>query len=679
MANHWKQRSKTRADELKEYNTAQEVYERKRRMPPEVSDNMVKQVSLERRAAMEEETNAGQFREKGSMPDVIVGKYNTITGKFQPTGVDHNNSSPDFSEPTQAGLITKSSSNVKIASSYGAGSGGGQGSWRGPNDASHMMPEAYSPLWMFSNLSLPRDRVSINTWSRAFFALNPIVQNAISLHSTYPISKLNIKSKNKRVEKFFADMIEEIDLMNVCVQIAQEYWTLGEAFIYAELDQQKGKWKRLLIQNPDYISVSRSVMAGEPIISLRPDESLKRLVTSANPSDVQQRRQLPPDIIDYVRKGKNIPLNNFNISHLARRIAPYETRGTGLIVSSFKQLMLFDRLRESKYTQADEMITPTTLVKVGNSEFRPTSADLEGYRHIFEEAKGDKNATIFCHDAVTVERVGYGQGIFDISGDIQQVIKEIYIGLMVPSVLMDGTDTTYANGSVALDVLRQRYMQFRNMLSSWLRRKIFAPISHINNFYEFVDGEKRLIVPEIDWNHMSLFDMSDNINTLMSLAQKQQGESGTNLVSLQALYRSLGLEYEDEIRKIRYEDIQETIRKKELQALDRYTLSELRALTPEDEITEAIEPPVLGESPYVDNAVPDEGGGMPGMGGMPMGKPPMPGMSGASRPRPPMGAGGSPPKGPGGAPKRPGAPPSGGSPKGPTGGGSPPGQPPRPA
>ena len=62
--------------------------------------------------------------------------------------------------------------------------------------------------------------------------------------------------------KFFSDMIEEIDLMNICVQIAQEYWTLGEAFVYAELDQSKGKWKRLLIQNPDYITVKRSAMAG---------------------------------------------------------------------------------------------------------------------------------------------------------------------------------------------------------------------------------------------------------------------------------------------------------------------------------------------------------------------------------------------------------------------------------
>src|SRR5690606_16500824 len=184
----------------------------------------------------------------------------------------------------------------------------------GPNDTGRQIPEVYSPLWLNSNLNLPRDRATINSWSRSFFALNPIVQNAISLHSTYPISKLNIKSKNRRVEKFFSDMIEEIDLMNICVQIAQEYWTLGESFVYAELDPSKGKWKRLLIQNPDYINVKRTAMAGEPIMSMRPDENLVRIVNSNKASDIQQRKQLSPEIIDYIKKGKDIPLNNFNVS-----------------------------------------------------------------------------------------------------------------------------------------------------------------------------------------------------------------------------------------------------------------------------------------------------------------------------------------------------------------------------
>ncbi len=565
-----------------------------------VSPNMARSVSQYRRDLLEEEVVAGKFHSDGNNTQQVT---------------------HDPFAPSRAGFVT---SNAKSGlSKFGSGgsisgTGGGTG-YRGPGGTLRQSPDIYSPLWLNSNLNLPRDRATINAWSRAFFALNGLVQNAISLHSTYPISKLNIKCKNPEVEKFFADMIEEIDLMNICVQIAQEYWILGEAFVYAELDESSRKWSRLLIQNPDYIVVQRSVVADEPIISLRPDDNLQRICKSNRPTDIQQRQKLDKSIIEHVRRGENIPLSNFYVSHLARRINPYDVRGTGLIVSSFRQLMLFDKMREAKFAQADNMINPLTLVKIGGEDYKPSPTDLDAWRQVFEEAQNDKDFKIFTHDKVAVERVGHNSGIIDISGDITQLIKEIFIGLLVPSVLMDGgADTTYANGSVALDVLRQRYMQFRNMLTIWLRRKIFAPISKINDFYDYIDEKKVLIVPDIEWNHMSLFDMGDYITTLKELSTAEKKH-----VSYQTLYRSLGLSYEDEVQKMRKEEIDEIIRTKEKQALEAMSLNELRALGPSDEIQESVESPLPGEKTTpVPGEEESEGGPSPDMGAPPPPPPP---------------------------------------------------------
>lgn len=623
---------------------AEELLEIRENLPPLASSRMVRQVSQHRREGLEDEFEQGAYREYP-----LESAYKTVSkfGKELPTG------------PTSAGFAVGSSKgflkSAQAALTGGATSGGvvgaGGAGFRGPGGTVRQAPDVYSPLWLLSNLNLPRDRATINAWCRSFFALNPIVHNSITLHSTYPIAKLNIKCKNQKVEKFFSQMNEELGLMNICSQIAQEYWTLGEAFPYCELDERTAKWSRIIIQNPDYITVRRSVIAGEPIISLRPDENLRRIVFGNRPVDLQQKRQLDPAIIEHIKRGENIPLNNFYVSHLSRKISPYEIRGTGLIVSCFRPLMLFDRLRESKFVQASNMITPTTLVKIGDQEFRPTPADLEQWRDIWESAQYDPDFKIFTHNAVTVERVGWNQGILDTSADITQLIKEIYIGLMVPSVIMDGSDTTYATGSVALDVLRQRYMQFRNMLSSWLRNHIFAPISKLNDFYDYEDGEKRLIVPEVDWNHMSLFDMADYIQNLSTLAQ---GEGAARRISLQTLYRSLGLEYEDEQRKMRYEDIKDAVRKKELLALDRLSLSNLRSLGPDDEIQEMTEAPLPGEDP---NELPGTSSAPPvdmsgGFGGLTL--PPAPGESapqapiGIKAPGPPGGGTGI---GSGGVPK----------------------------
>lgn len=580
---------------------------------PQVSALMAKSVSQFRRESLTDEVKQGLFRD-GSGPSI------------NEEGITSNSV-----VASSIGVVK----NAQVVSSGGSGFGGGSGNYRGGNgDVVKQTPEVYSPLWLNSNLNLPRDRPTINAWCRSFYALNPFVHNAINLHSTYPISKLNIKCPNKDIEKFFNDMIEEIDLMNICVQIAQEYWLLGEAFVYAELDESKGKWSRLLIQNPDYMLVKRTVVANEPIIMLRPDENLKKIIFSNKPSDIEQKKQLNQHIIDSVKHGENIILDNFHVSQLARRISPYEIRGTGLPVCIFRQLMLFDKLRESKYAQADNMINPLTLIKIGSADFKPTFADLEAWRNVFESAQYDKDFKIFTHEGVAVERVGYNQGIYDIANDITQIIKEIYVGLQVPPVLMDGgADTTYANGGVALDVLRQRYMQFRNMMAIWLKRKIFAPISKIQGFYDYSNGEKQLIVPDIDWNHMSLFDAGDYINNLVTLTQ---GDGAQKRASLHTLYRSMGLEYEDETRKMRLESIQDAIVVKEKAALTTMTLNALRALDEEDEIPEpetpAGAPGAAGEPPLPGEAPP---GGLPGLdmgGGLP--PPPMGGGGGAAPPPP---------------------------------------------
>jgi hypothetical protein len=552
-------------------------------LQPKISSSVYNQVSDFRKARMQREYERGLISDGSSHQESNGSSASFVTSSVSP------------------GVINKEAQQSPLTGGSGADWRGGHGS------GLKQLPEVYSPLWLNSNLNLPRDRATMNAWCRSFFALQPFVQNAINLHSTYPISKLNIKCQNKKIENFFGDMNEEIELENVSSQIAQEYWLLGEAFPYAELDQNNAKWSKIILQNPDYIVVKRSAVASEPLIMMRPDENLKKIIFSNKPSDVQQRQQLNPTIIEHIRRGENIPLDNFCVTHLARKLSAYEVRGTSLLVSCFRQLMLFDMLRENKFVQASELINPLTLVKIGSADYKPTPEDLEIWRHTFEAASADKNFKIFTHEGVTVERIGANSGILDINPDVQQLLKEIFMGLMVPEVIMTGGgDITYNNGGVSLDVLKQRYNQFRNMMAAFLKKKIFAPISKLNDFYEYENGEKKLIIPEVDWNQMSLFDTADYINMLMTLSGEQDRR-----ISKNTLYRSLGLEWEEEQRKIKKEDIREAIRKKELMSLDRMQMNDLRALGEDDDIPEITEAALTEDSPYADGS----GGALPGTSG----------------------------------------------------------------
>lgn len=879
-----------------------------------------------------------------------------------------------------------------------------------------LAPEVYSPLFTMANLNLPRDRLTTNAWIRNYYQLHPIVRNAITLHATYPISKLNLKCADKKVLKFFEDMVEEMNLMESLGDVSLEYFKLGEVFPYAELDETTGKWKKLVIQNPDYIFVKKTVLSGDPIISLKPDAVLQRLVMSNNPADIQLRKQIPEKILYHIRAGQDIPLDNFNVSHLKMLASPYDVRGTSMIVSIFKDLMLFDKIREcyssdteflteggfkyydeitendrlatfnkdtnlleyqnytdrikrehngdmyhftgkkldvlvtpghrmwmSKYTsrkgfgkfdfinasdvkktlkykslssanwigkeidevdicgnkipieeylkvlghiiseghikydeikgqycvstsqatkssdyesikgsfeqfcyymnkkvsvgttineksivksfrcyskkiakyisteigmragtkripnwvkelsprllkilinslvegdalvatggfrgdtvgyiystiskqladdvqeivfkcgcapivkkikngqgkdyfsinwsrdtdfgktpliqhngkragkiekieyngdvvcftvpndllitrrngkisiqgnckfaQADGMINPITIIKVGGNsdgEYRATAEDIEYFRQLFEEAQYDRDFKLITHAGVSVERVGFSGQVLEVASDLEFIVKNIYTGLMVPPALIDTESAVYSSASIGLEVLRQRYFNFRNMIANWLINKIFVPISEIQEFYEYVDGSKRLIVPEVEWNQMNLYDLQDYIQNITGLISNKQA-------SVQTLYRSLGLNYEDETVKMRREMIDQTIRMKEEEAMRKMTITELKALDPEKEVMEAVDS-VEREGAGAPGVMPEAGGMPGGMSGMPGGD--LGGLGGPGGAPGGLGGAGAPPMGelapPPAAPAPPGGtPPGSGMPPGP--------------
>lgn len=479
-----------------------------------------------------------------------------------------------------------------------------------PSTTTHtdrMSPEIYSPLFQISNLNLPRDRITMNAWNRIFYDTHPIVRNAINLHASFPISKINITCESKKVQQFFQEMAEKIDLYSIVYGAALEFWKLGEVFCYAELDEQNGYWSRINILNPDYVHVKKNIIGNQTLIALRPDSSLIRLIQSNSASDIALKRYIPKHIIEHVKKGQNIPLDNFNVSHLKLLSSPYDIRGTSIIVSCYKDLMLYDKLRESKFAQADGMINPLTLVKLGGNDYRPSQSDIEAFKNILEEAQYDKDFKLVTHADVQIERVGYGGGVMDISNDMDKIINNLHTGLMAPKSLMDQEGATYASSSVGLEVLRQRYDIFRNMMKKWLERKIFAPICELQDFFEYKNGKKVLMVPSINFNHMNLYDMSDYIQGISQFVSNKQ-------VSLQTLHRSLGLSYEEERKRLKEEAIDDAMFAKEQQILGNMRLSELLNIDPTSNIPEPPETVSAGDTG-------DAGGGLPGMdtGGPAMG------------------------------------------------------------
>ena len=312
-------------------------------------------------------------------------------------------------------------------------------------------PRPFSPFYEESNLMLPRDRREVNAWARHYYATDPWVGNALDLHSTYPLSSFGVKSDDPSITKFFNSMLEELNFDSMIYDVGKEYHIIGEVFPYSEIDLHTGKWVKIIIQNPDYVEV-KSHMLTEPVISLMPDEELKRIVTSTNPDDVALRNQLPQEVLAYVYAGKNIPLDQTFISHLARKNSPYDVRGTSILTRVFKDLMYRDKLRESQFAIADNHVTPLKIFKVGTADgtYRPTGEDLQAFREMLEQATYDPNFTLVTHPGLEVQYVGSTGVILPLDGEMDRIEDRVLTGLFTSKAfthcLTEDTETLTKDG-----------------------------------------------------------------------------------------------------------------------------------------------------------------------------------------------------------------------------------------
>jgi hypothetical protein len=410
-----------------------------------------------------------------------------------------------------------------------------------------MAPRPFSPFYEETNLQMPRERPEQNAWARHYYDSDPLIGNCIDLHSTYPLSSFGVKCESPEIEAFFNRMLEKLNFNDLIYSIAREYFIIGEVFPLCQLDEDTGEWAEVLVQNPDFIDVKKHLLTNA-VISLKPDAELQRIITSSDPDSIALREQLDPDVIQYVAAGRNIPLPAHLVSHIARKSSPYNVRGTSILTRVYKDLMYRDILREAQFTIANNHVTPLKIVKVGMADgsYRPGEDELLAVRGMLEQATYDTNFTIVTHMGFEVSYVGATGQILPLDAEFEHIEDRILTGLFTSKAFTHGEGPTYANASVALEVLQQRYVSFRNMIERWLERKIFAPISRIQDFTKYRNGVKELIIPKVNWQRINLKNNREYQGALEGLVRD-------NKVSLHSLMESLDLNYDNEIGKIKSE------------------------------------------------------------------------------------------------------------------------------
>jgi len=388
-----------------------------------------------------------------------------------------------------------------------------------------------SPYLSTDMLELPRSKREVRRWYRHYYRNDPIVGPAIDLHSEIPLSKVMLtmpEAKDhetaKKILRFFERMVEKIGLFKKLLSVAHEYNLIGDVYVFSEWDEETRAWSRITVLDPDTIEVKHYPFTDFVEISLMPDTSTRELVQRSAIGDraaLDAIKSMPKDIVDYIKRGDNIPLDTdpysgSHVYHLARKMSDYEDSGTSILDRVLRDLLELEKLRQAQTMIASRNMTPKRIVWAENI----SAADVEELREQIEASMIDPDYSIVTNYQLNWEEIGANDRLLDLTAEYERISSRLLAGLGITADLLTG-ESTFSGTRITLEVLNTRYLLFREIMQNFVEEVLFKPVAKANGFIEKDDdGVEKLLYPKLAFRRLALRDSADVFDSLFQLYNK---------------------------------------------------------------------------------------------------------------------------------------------------------------
>lgn len=192
----------------------------------------------------------------------------------------------------------------------------------------------------------PKNRKEANFNWRMFHKYDPVFGTAVDMYSEMLVSDFDIVVKgedSQSIKRTLEYMTDEVNLIDKIKYMVKEWLVVGEAVVQNFFSDEKGIWTYVGFHNPDDIEVKDApIIKMEPLISFIPNESLRSMLTDGSPESMELRRKLPKQFVARVISRQRIKLSPVNCSFIARKLHPYDIRGTSLASRLWRIWMVED-------------------------------------------------------------------------------------------------------------------------------------------------------------------------------------------------------------------------------------------------------------------------------------------------------------------------------------------------
>jgi hypothetical protein len=405
----------------------------------------------------------------------------------------------------------------RTAGGVGGGFGGGGGHFTSPQRP--YAPEFDSP----DRQNFPVHRNLANIYWRLFFKLDPVVGNGIDLISQLPWGNFELSGEgvDGEVKDAYERMCEVSRFRSVLPFILQEFMVLGEACIHNYFDNNEGIWTYIALHNPDQLEVIHTpTIKMEPIVRFKPDSRLQAVLSVQDEAAQLLRESMPPSLLNALTSGQHITLSPLNFTFLARKMHPYDVRGTSILTRMWRVFMYEDGVFNASIATARRHAGPVKVAKLGDQAtgWIPSPEQEAAFVNLVAQAELDPLAWVVWNYGVNFEMVGTTDRMMNIAQhwDVIERIKLIALG--ISRAFLHG-EVTYASAASGLAVFLQRLKALREMVENlWIYPKFFRPVAEMNAWVKPTEAElshrvrtrrakwqgvaDRYIVPRVEWERV---------------------------------------------------------------------------------------------------------------------------------------------------------------------------------
>lgn len=368
----------------------------------------------------------------------------------------------------------------------------------------------------------PVHRRIANTYWKLFNKMDPTIAVIIEMYSQLPWSDFQLAGEgvDGSVKEAFEHMINETKLRTILPQLVSEWLIIGEAIPHLWFNDGLGIWDHATLHNPDQVNVVYSpFIKMDPIMEFVPDSKLRELVTNDHPQLSRLRESMPPELVARLRAGQNIPLSPVNSTFIARKLQPYDLRGTSVISRLWRALMAEDFLWTAFLATAKRAASPIKAVLLGDPTTGtiPPPSEEKKILSLLAQAEADPQSYLAYNYMIKHELWGAPERLMSINTHYDLFERMKLTALGVSKSFISG-ETSYASAASGLTVFLQRLKATRDyFVNEWLIPKYFLPVAVINGWIkpskmqasgghvrikqssrEMMD-ERKYIIPTIEW------------------------------------------------------------------------------------------------------------------------------------------------------------------------------------